>query len=212
MWSSLRHCNRRSVVARSLVPYHQISSVLSFSSRDFSNSLTGADENSSEDDNDFANMNSKTMTATTTFFPDPSLLIAEKVPTAGEWAGCSRRFMAPLQISARGHDILTDPLFNKGTAFKTGERDRLRFRGLLPPRVLNMELQKERFLLALRGEASTIQKHLLLEDLHDRNETLYHRVLVRTIQQQTYQMLVYCILRTLNSLMSRWITWRKWHP
>jgi malate dehydrogenase (oxaloacetate-decarboxylating)(NADP+) len=48
----------------------------------------------------------------------------------------------------------------------------------LPPRVFNMPLQKERFLLALRSEESTIRKHLMLEDLHDRNETLYHRVLV----------------------------------
>jgi hypothetical protein len=101
------------------------------------------------------------------------------MPTVGEWAGCSRRFMAPIQIRTRGGEILTDPLFNKGTAFKSGERDRLRFRGLLPPRVFNMELQKERFLMALRAEESTIRKHLLLEDLHDRNETLYHRVLVR---------------------------------
>jgi hypothetical protein len=106
------------------------------------------------------------------------VLEQEVVPTEGEWAGCSRRFMSPLRIDVRGGDILTDPLFNKGTAFKGGERDRLRFRGLLPPRVFNMPLQKERFLLALRSEESTIRKHLMLEDLHDRNETLYHRVLV----------------------------------
>jgi malate dehydrogenase (oxaloacetate-decarboxylating)(NADP+) len=109
--------------------------------------------------------------------------LAEEVPTEGEWAGCSRRFMAPLQISVRGADILTDPLFNKGTAFKTGERDRLRFRGLLPPRILNMQLQKERFLLSLRAEESTIRKYLMLEDLHDRNETLYHRVLADHIEE-----------------------------
>lgn len=34
--------------------------------------------------------------------------------------------------------------------------------------------------MALRAEESTIRKHLMLEDLHDRNETLYHRVLVST--------------------------------
>lgn len=41
----------------------------------------------------------------------------------------------------RGVDVLHDPLWNKGTAFKYGERDRLRFRGLLPPRRLTMEKQ-----------------------------------------------------------------------
>ena len=80
-------------------------------------------------------------------------------------------------------EILTDPLFNKGTAFKNGERDRLRFRGLLPPRIMNMATQKERFLLSLRSEESTIRKNILLEDLHDRNETLYHRVLVDHIEE-----------------------------
>lgn len=80
-------------------------------------------------------------------------------------------------------DILTDPLFNKGTAFKHGERDRLRFRGLLPPRVENVTLQKERFLAALRSEDSAIKKNIMLEDLHDRNETLYHRVLVDHIEE-----------------------------
>ena len=70
------------------------------------------------------------------------------------------------------------PLFNKATAFKGGERDRLRFRGLLPPRRLNMKLQKEKVLEEIRGAETMIQKHLILEDVHDRNETLYHRILV----------------------------------
>lgn len=111
---------------------------------------------------------------------DNTTLLEEDISNEGEWAGCSRRFMNPLQISVRGSDILTDPLYNKGTAFKQGERDRLRFRGLLPPRISNMPVQKERFLLALRSEESMIRRHLMLEDLHDRNETLYHRVLVST--------------------------------
>lgn len=91
--------------------------------------------------------------------------------------------MAPINISVRGSEILTDPLYNKGTAFKTGERDRLRFRGLLPHRRMNIELQKERFLQAFRDEESYIKKNILLEDLHDRNETLYHRVLVDHMEE-----------------------------
>eukprot|EP00978_Attheya_sp_CCMP212_P016173 scaffold42140_cov42-Attheya_sp.AAC.3 len=101
----------------------------------------------------------------------------------GEWAGCSRKFMAPLRIAARGPDILVNPLFNKGTAFKSGERDRLRFRGLLPPRVSNLEKQKERILFTVRAEESAIKKNIILEDVHDRNETLYHRILVDHIEE-----------------------------
>jgi malate dehydrogenase (oxaloacetate-decarboxylating)(NADP+) len=91
--------------------------------------------------------------------------------------------MAPIHIPVRGSEVLTNPLYNKGTAFKSGERDRLRFRGLLPHRVMNIHKQKERFLLALRASDSNIRKNVMLEDLHDRNETLYHRVLVDHIEE-----------------------------
>ena len=67
-------------------------------------------------------------------------------------------------------------------AFKFKERDRLRIRGLLPARFNNLKMQMRRFLLKLRNTDSVIQKHLLLEDLHDLNETLYHRVLIDHIE------------------------------
>lgn len=54
---------------------------------------------------------------------------------------------------------------------------------MLPPRRLNMALQKERFLLGLREEKSMIKKNVMLEDLHDRNETLYHRVIVDHMEE-----------------------------
>jgi len=117
-------------------------------------------------------------------FSDSTAVVEEEALTeTGEWAGCKRSFMSPIRISGGGIQVLHSPLFNKGTAFKSGEKDRLRIRGLLPHRVMNIGLQKERFLLALRAEESDIRKNLLLEDLHDRNETLYHRVLVDHIEE-----------------------------
>ena len=113
----------------------------------------------------------------------PITPLAIDVPNEGEWAGCRRDFMAPIHIPVRGSEVLTNPLYNKGTAFKSGERDRLRFRGLLPHRVMNIHKQKERFLMALRALDSNIRKNVMLEDLHDRNETLYHRVLVDHIEE-----------------------------
>ena len=102
---------------------------------------------------------------------------------AEEWRDCRRGFIAPLRVKARGSDILNDPLFNKGTAFKSAERDRLRFRGLLPARVMNILEQKEFFLNQLRMEDSNIRKNRLMEDMHDMNETLYHRLLVDHIEE-----------------------------
>mmetsp|Transcript_26003 Transcript_26003/g.55696 ORF Transcript_26003/g.55696 Transcript_26003/m.55696 type:complete len:640 (-) Transcript_26003:1467-3386(-) len=100
-----------------------------------------------------------------------------------EWDGCRRDFMTPIEIGVRGPDILHNPFFNKGTAFKTEERDRLRFRGLLPARFNNIKMQIDRFLVTLRATESDIQKNILLEDLHDLNETLYHRILVDHIEE-----------------------------
>jgi malate dehydrogenase (oxaloacetate-decarboxylating)(NADP+) len=114
---------------------------------------------------------------------DEDVYAEEELPTEGEWAGCKRSFLTPITISVRGTDILHEPLYNKGTAFKHGERDRLRFRGLLPHKVMNIQLQMERFLISFRAETSNIRKNLMLEDLHDRNETLYHRVLVDHMEE-----------------------------
>ncbi|MGK3754848.1 MAG: hypothetical protein ACI8RD_007157 [Bacillariaceae sp.] len=47
-------------------------------------------------------------------------------------------------------------------------------------------MQMERFLISLRATKSTIQKNIKLEDLHDRNETLYHRILVDHIEGTFY--------------------------
>jgi malate dehydrogenase (oxaloacetate-decarboxylating)(NADP+) len=113
----------------------------------------------------------------------PKEYLQENISTEGEWAYCSKKFMAPLQVPVRGADILNNPLFNKGTAFKSGECDRLRFRGLVPPRRTNMTVQKNRILQAIRSEDSDIKKNQILEDTHDRNETLYHRILVDHMEE-----------------------------
>jgi len=113
----------------------------------------------------------------------PDEFMEEPDETEGEWIGCTKKFLSPIQITSRGAEILNNPLFNKATAFKGGERDRLRFRGLLPPRRLNMALQKEKVLEEIRGAETMIQKHLILEDVHDRNETLYHRILVDHMEE-----------------------------
>lgn len=43
--------------------------------------------------------------------------------------------------------------------------------------------EKMRFLKSLREKDSDILKNQALEDLHDRNETLYHRILVDHIEE-----------------------------
>ncbi|KAL4857038.1 NAD-dependent malic enzyme 2 [Chlorella vulgaris] len=93
----------------------------------------------------------------------------------------------------RGVDILHDPVYNKGTAHPLIERERLGLRGLLPPGALTMAQQKARAMHRYwHGESyidpSQIEsggvthehtrKWLCLQELQDRNETLFYRLLV----------------------------------
>ncbi|GFR43314.1 hypothetical protein Agub_g4381 [Astrephomene gubernaculifera] len=95
-------------------------------------------------------------------------------------------------VRKTGYDLLKDPWCNKGSAFPRSERDRLGLRGLLPPRSLTMELQVARFMqdyhhpvhfippedVELGGVTSEMARRWkALQALHDRNETLFYRVL-----------------------------------
>ncbi len=79
-------------------------------------------------------------------------------------------------VVRHGMDVLRDPLSNKGTAFTERERDRLGLRGLLPPHVSTMEEQVARVLENVRRLSSPLERHISLNALHDRNETLFFRV------------------------------------
>ena len=51
---------------------------------------------------------------------------------------------ATVVVRKKGHDVISDPLFNKGTSFPLTERERLGLRGLLPPRILSLSQQEGR--------------------------------------------------------------------
>ena len=87
----------------------------------------------------------------------------------------------PLRTKKSGIDILHDPLWNKSLAFSYSERDRLGLRGLLPPAVRTIEGQVQRVLTHLRSCPTPVAKNLYLQHLHNRNETLYHRLLVDNV-------------------------------
>ena len=89
----------------------------------------------------------------------------------------------------RGIALLRDPLLNKGTAFTEAERDALCLRGLLPACTLSIEEQADRVLENLRRLPDDLEKYVALNALHDRNETLFFRVLSDNIDE--IQPLVY---------------------
>ncbi|CAM6097421.1 unnamed protein product [Calypogeia fissa] len=103
-----------------------------------------------------------------------------------------RRITRPSIVRKRSSDILHDPWYNKGTSFPLTERERLGLRGLLPPRVMSIEMQIERFMSNFRAlekntrdgptEVAALAKWRILNRLHDRNETLFYKILIDNIQ------------------------------
>nr|AIR93777.1 NAD-malic enzyme alpha subunit [Kalanchoe fedtschenkoi] len=99
----------------------------------------------------------------------------------------------PTIVQKRSLAILQDPLFNKGTAFSMTERDRLDLRGLLPPTVVSPEQQIERFMIDMKrlevnardgqSDPYALTKWRILNRLHDRNETMFYKVLIANIEE-----------------------------
>jgi malate dehydrogenase (oxaloacetate-decarboxylating) len=84
--------------------------------------------------------------------------------------------------SRRVPAILGDPVCNRGVAFSAEERDVLGLTGRLPPAVLTLDEQSRRAYTQLQSQSASARK-VFLELLHDRNETLYFKVLADHLAQ-----------------------------
>jgi len=73
--------------------------------------------------------------------------------------------------------VLADPLLNRGVAFTSREREALGLTGRLPSAVLSLEEQSRRAYEQLQLQPSDLAKNVYLEELHDRNEVLYFKLL-----------------------------------
>jgi malate dehydrogenase (oxaloacetate-decarboxylating) len=72
---------------------------------------------------------------------------------------------------------LTSPSLNRGTAFDHVQRRALGLTGRLPSAVLTLEDQAQRLWQQLQGLPTDLARNLLLEQMHNRNEVLYFKVL-----------------------------------
>ncbi|HOW58593.1 MAG TPA: NAD-dependent malic enzyme [Candidatus Omnitrophota bacterium] len=87
------------------------------------------------------------------------------------------------KIYPKGVDLLRDPLLNKGTAFTQKEREALGLLGFLPARVNSMKNQVMRVMDNIRGKSTALEKYVYLTALHDRNKTLFYRVLIDHLEE-----------------------------
>ncbi len=84
-----------------------------------------------------------------------------------------------------GKEILEDPLLNKSSAFSLEERRTLGIIGMLPQSVTTIEEQLKRTYENYRRKDSDIERYIHLASLHDRNETLFYRLLIEHIAEMT---------------------------
>jgi malate dehydrogenase (oxaloacetate-decarboxylating) len=86
-------------------------------------------------------------------------------------------------VTLRGSDLLTSELLNKDAAFSLEEREALDLRGLLPPRVLDIEDQVALELEHVRRKADPLERDIGRAALQDSNETLFYRVLIENLDE-----------------------------
>jgi len=95
-------------------------------------------------------------------------------------AATGQRYMA---VGRKGRDLLLDPFINKGTAFTLREREELDLHGLIPPEVCTIREQIRRTYENFQAKTSNLERFIHLTSLHDRNETLFYRLVQEHIDE-----------------------------
>ncbi len=83
-----------------------------------------------------------------------------------------------LECPYRGSVLLRHAMYSKGSAFTHEERATFGMEGLLPSHVTSLELQARRAYRAIQRKTDPLEKYIGLASLQDRNEVLFHRVLL----------------------------------
>ncbi len=86
--------------------------------------------------------------------------------------------MANRNVGLEGAAILADPVHNRGTAFTEQERARYHLEGLLPAAVDDLSTQMKRVLGHLSAKPTALEQYIYLQELCDRNETLFYATLM----------------------------------
>jgi malate dehydrogenase (oxaloacetate-decarboxylating) len=82
-----------------------------------------------------------------------------------------------VNVTLSGHQLLDEPLLNKGSAFSEPERRALGLLGLLPLHCSTIEEQLARAYENYRRKDSDVERYIFLTALQDRNEILFYRLL-----------------------------------
>ncbi|HEV2524175.1 MAG TPA: NAD-dependent malic enzyme, partial [Gammaproteobacteria bacterium] len=81
-----------------------------------------------------------------------------------------------IETDLQGKALLVTYLLNKGTAFTSAERYALGLLGKLPAKVETLDEQIVRAYHQYKKYKSDLQKHIYLNNLHDKNEVLFYKL------------------------------------
>ncbi|KAL4034022.1 hypothetical protein IC575_007141 [Cucumis melo] len=102
----------------------------------------------------------------------------------GEHNATEDQLITPWTVSvASGYSLLRDPIYNKGLAFSEKERNAHYLRGLLPPALLDQELQERRMMHNLRNYEVPLHRYIAMMDLQERNERLFYKLLIDNVEE-----------------------------
>ncbi|HXU77571.1 MAG TPA: NAD-dependent malic enzyme [Methylomirabilota bacterium] len=87
------------------------------------------------------------------------------------------------EVTTRGKGMLRDPLQNRDAAFTAAERKQFGLEGLLPPGVLTISQQVQIELEHIFSKSDPLEQYICLIALLDRNETLFYRVLIESLER-----------------------------
>ncbi len=88
-----------------------------------------------------------------------------------------------IEVPFKGHPVVDNPIYNKGSAFTEQERELLNLYGILPDQVSNIKDQTRRAYENYSRKQSPVEKYIYLLSLLDRNETLFYHLFLKNIEE-----------------------------
>lgn len=88
-----------------------------------------------------------------------------------------------VRIALRGDAILTNPHWNKGTAFTMNERVQFGLVGRLPYQVNTLDEQCQRAYDQLSSRETPLRKNSFLQSLKEQNSVLFYQLLLRHLKE-----------------------------
>lgn len=81
-----------------------------------------------------------------------------------------------IETSLTGKNLMTTPQLNKGTAFSSEELETFGLLGKVPARIETLEEQVKRAYFQFSEYNDDLQKHIYLNNLHDKNQVLFYKL------------------------------------